>query len=245
MPAFEEIFSVKKPIMAMLHLKGEGRADVLRRAKAEADLLTELGADALIVEDYFGNEEDVEAVLAWLYAERPHYLYGVNLLDQFTRSCALAKAYGARFVQVDSAAGHLAPKEDLLYEKECFTCHSPAGPAIFGGVRFKYKPVLSGRPLEEDLRLGRARCDAIVVTGEGTGMDTGLEKITEFRKILGPFPLIIGAGLTPENVKTQLSVGDGAIVGSCLKEGGKAENELSEANIRRFMAEVRALRAPL
>ena len=245
MPCFQDVFPMPKPIMAMLHLKGSTHADVLARAQREADTLMRLGADALIVEDYFGDEQDVIAVLQWLQRERPHYLYGVNLLDQLTRSYELAEAYGAKFMQVDSVAGHLPPQEDPAYEKECFACRDRDTVLVLGGVRFKYKEVLSGHTLEEDLRLGCQRCEAIVVTGEGTGMNTDLEKIRAFRSILKDFPLVIGAGLTPATVEQQLLIGDGAIVGSCLKEGGKAENELSEENIRLFMEAVQKLRRAL
>lgn len=245
MPCFQDVFPMPKPIMAMLHLKGEDHEQVLARAKQEADTLMRLGADALIVEDYFGDETDVIAVLQWLQRERPHYLYGVNLLDQLTRSYELAERYGAKFMQVDSVAGHLLPEEDPAYEQECLACQSRGTILILGGVRFKYKEVLSGRSLEEDLGLGCQRCGAIVVTGEGTGMNTDLEKIRTFRRHLGDFPLVVGAGLTPETVGQQLLIGDGAIVGSCLKEGGKAENELSEENIRLFMEEVQKLRRSL
>ena len=69
----------------------------------------------MIVEDYFGDVEDVEAVLQWLQKERPNRLYGVNVLDQFEKTYQLAEAYGAKFMQVDSVAGHLPPQEDPAY----------------------------------------------------------------------------------------------------------------------------------
>ena len=83
---FEDVFHVKKPVMAMLHLKGETHEEVLQRAKRETDLLFGAGADAVIVEDYFGDEQDVVAVLEWLQKERPDPLYGVKMLDQFEKS---------------------------------------------------------------------------------------------------------------------------------------------------------------
>ena len=44
------------------------------------------------------------------------------------------------------------------------------------------------------------RCDAIVVTQDATGQETPMEKINEFRKIIGDFPLVIGAGMTADNL---------------------------------------------
>jgi len=242
---FEELFPKGKPIFGMIHHKGTDRADKLRRAAQEADLLVSCGVDALMVEDYYGDAQDVENTLRWLQTERPQVCYGVNVLDQLTLSCELAEKYGAKLVQVDSICGHLTPEEDKQYEIECLACHNRGGFLLLGGVRFKYKDVLSGRSLEADLKLGMARCDAIVVTGTGTGMRTEMSKIEEFRRILGRFPLIIGAGLTQESVREQLLVGDGAIVGSTFKRGGAAENELCEQAVRDFMTEVIGLRNDL
>lgn len=239
---FKEVFPADKAVLAMLHLRGDSPEDILERAKKEADLLFGCGVDAVIVEDYFGSEEDVVSVLKWLQAERPHYCYGVNVLDQFAKSYELAERYGAKFMQVDSICGHLIPVEDAEYETECKAFHDRGTVLIMGGVRFKHKDVLSGRSLEEDLKLGMERCDAIVVTGVGTGINTEIEKIREFRAVMGEFPLIVGAGLTPDTVADQLSVGDGGIVGSCLKEGGRADADVSRENTMKFMDAVRALR---
>lgn len=239
---FKDVFKVEKPIIAMIHLKGDSPEDILSRAQEEVDTLISSGVDALIIEDYFGEEQDVIAMLDWLKKERPHYCYGVNVLDQFAKSYRLAEEYGAKFMQVDSVAGHLTPEEDVLYEEECVKYKNRNKVLILGGVRFKYKKVLSGRSLEEDLKLGMERCHAIVVTGEGTGMNTDIEKIQQFREIMGDFPLIVGAGLTTDNVVQQLTVADGAIVGSFLKDTRKAEGDVSKEHTLEFIEKVLPLR---
>ena len=109
-------------------------------------------------------------------------------------------------------------------------------------MRFKYQPVNSGRTLEEDLTIGKSRCNAVVVTGAGTGMDTGIQKIQAFREILGDFPLFVGAGMTEFTCKEQLAIADGAIVGSWFKEGGVTECRVDPDRVRRFMALVREVR---
>ena len=106
---------------------------------------------------------------------------------------------------------------------------------LLGGVRFKYQPVASGRTLEEDLKIGMERCDAVVVTGAGTGISTELDKIKAFRAILGDFPLIVGAGMTAETAAEQLFYSDGAIVGSYFKEGGYTEYPVDEMRVKTFM----------
>jgi predicted TIM-barrel enzyme len=181
---FLDLFPRPKPIMAMLHLKGENRDDILARAIREADIYAAGGVDAMIVEDYYGDSDDVERVLAVLERERPHYIIGVNVLDDFAKSYELAAQYHAKFMQVDSVCGHLHPDDEPAYFAMIDGYRRTGTVAVIGGVRFKYQPYLSGRSLADDLAIGRQYCDAIAVTGAGTGVDTDMQKIHEFRTIL-------------------------------------------------------------
>ncbi len=228
--------------MAMLHLKGDTRDDILARAVREADIYAAGGVDAMIVEDYYGDSTDVERVLAVLARERPHYIIGVNVLDDFAKSYALAAQYGAKFMQVDSICGHLAPDDEPAYFAMIDGYRRGGSVAVIGGVRFKYQPYLSGRSLDADLTISRAHCDAIAVTGAGTGVDTDMQKIHEFRTILGDFPLVIGAGMTVAQVADKLAVADAAIVGSTFKDTRKDAGEVSAAHVQEFMAAVDQIR---
>ena len=239
---FLDLFPRPKPIMAMLHLKGENRDDILARAVREADIYAAGGVDAMIVEDYYGDSADVERVLAVLARERPHYIIGVNVLDDFAKSYALAAQYGAKFMQVDSICGHLTPDDEPAYFAMIDGYRRTGTVAVIGGVRFKYQPYLSGRSLDVDLAIGRAHCDAIAVTGAGTGVDTDMQKIHEFRAILGDFPLVIGAGMTVAQVADKLAVADAAIVGSTFKDTRKDAGEVSTAHVQEFMAAVDQIR---
>ena len=107
--------------------------------------------------------------------------------------------------------------------------------AVLGGVRFKYQPVCSGRSTEEDLVLGKERCDAVVCTGSGTGMETPMEKVELFKATLGEFPVIVGAGVTLDTARETMNKSDGMIIGSWFKYGHQAHNVLCEENVREFM----------
>ena len=242
MSDFMNLFDVKKPIMAMLHMKGGSFEDKVERAKREAKLYYDNGVDAVIAENYFGDYHVVEEVLKFLQAEYGDKVYGVNILNNFHRSYELSAMYGAKFMQVDSLAGHLPVELDIPYGQMIDAYRAMGKVAVLGGVRFKYQPYLSGRSLEEDMKIGLSRADGIVVTGLGTGMDTDDEKIKEFKAMTGTTPLIVGAGMTPETVATKLSWGDGAIVGSYFKDTYKDTGDVDANHIRAFMEEVRKLR---
>jgi predicted TIM-barrel enzyme len=243
---FTRVFAVPKPILGMLHLKGDDRADVVSRAAREADILVENGIDGLVVEDYFGSVGDVEAVLELLASTPPGVPYGVNVLDDGPASFALADRYGAAFVQMDSVAGHLSGVDDVAFTAELARLREGSDVLLLGGVRFKYQPVLSGNPVEVDLRAALARCDAVVVTGAGTGVETSPERVRQFRDTLGPvFPVVVGAGLTAANCSETLAIADAAIVGSSLKDTLRADGDVSGRRVLELMAAVRDLRPSL
>jgi predicted TIM-barrel enzyme len=242
---FLSLFPVKKPIIGMIHLKGKDSEDRLTRAKREVDLMVENGIDAVLVENYFGDFFDVEKVLKWLSRERCQLVYGVNLLSQVMPELLafnLASEFGAKFIQIDSVVGHLPINQDEHLAWKLQQLRYNFSIPIIGGVRFKYQDVLSGRSEEDDLRIGMTRCDAIAVTGEGTGIATDLEKIQRFRTVLGDFPLVVAAGLTADNCLEQMAIGDACIVGSYLKDTYKDTGEVSVDHLQKFVERIKTLR---
>lgn len=244
MRTVKDVFGVDKPIIGMLHLSGYGREKVLDNAKREIQILYRNGVHAVLVENYFGDRVDVENALKYLRENHPDKVYGVNMLGFPEMAFDLARKYGAKFVQMDSVSGHLEPNYETSFLKKLDALRGDGDIFLLGGVRFKYQSVRSGRSLEEDLVLGMDRCDAIVVTGEGTGISTDLEKIKTFRRILGDFPLIVGAGMTAKTAREQLAYADGAIVGSYFKEYGDAVYPVDEARVKEFMDQAGTMHNP-
>ena len=91
---FLDIFPVKKPVFAMLHFKGDSRQDKVERCLREAEIYRENGVDAMIVEDYFGDADDVRAGLEML-SQRGGFTLGVNILDNWELSWKYAKPSAA------------------------------------------------------------------------------------------------------------------------------------------------------
>ena len=255
--SLKQVFHVDKPVLAMLHLNGFTPERIHEWARREIGQFYENGVDAILAEDYFGSPDDVEWALDYLRSNFPDKVYGVNLLGDPEKGFRLARKYGASFVQIDSVCGHLRPGSNMkghdkpnLWDKTCdgdfalaladLRAEYPV--FLLGGVRFKYQPVRSGRSVEEDLAIGKERCDAVVVTGAGTGIDTGIGKIQQFRQGLGEFPLFVGAGMTDATCREQLSVADGAIVGSWFKKDGKTDAPVDPDRVKKLMDIVKQLR---
>ncbi len=232
----------EKPVIAMLHLKGIGSEDCMERFKRETEIYFTNGIDAVMVENYFGSIEMCVRALEYLKANMPEKCYGVNILGDYEMGFELAREYGADFIQIDSVCGHLPPARDAEYAEELNKLREGASAAVLGGVRFKYQPILSGRSLAEDIKLGKERCDAVVTTGDGTGIDCPTEKLKEFKQMLCDFPLVVGAGVTAETAAEKLKYADAVIVGSWLKEGHNAGNEVCEEYVKEFMKKVNEAR---
>ncbi len=239
---FLEIFRNKKPIFAMLHLKGDNSQEIYERAIVEIEKYINGGADAIIVENYYGNYYDMERVLTYLQSSEINIPYGVNCLNMDAMGFDLAKRFNASFVQLDSVAGHLKPRDDFSFEAFMNKYRSDFNGYVIGGVRFKYQPYLSQRTVEQDLIIGMSRCDAIVVTQDKTGEETSLDKIIEFRNIIGNFPLVIGAGLTPENCEKQFDYADASIVGSYFKDTYVDTGDVDIKHVETMIDAVRKIR---
>lgn len=242
MSRFKDLFPTGKPVLGMLHLGGETPAERIATALQEARIMDAAGFDGVIVENYFGDIADVEAVLQSLADESLRCRVGINILGNTEMAFVLADRYRVDFIQVDSVSGHLPPDEDAAYARRLTELRAGCDAVLLGGVRFKYMPVRSGRTEAEDLRIGITRCDAIVVTSDATGQPTDMDKVRRFRDALGPVtPLLIGAGLTPENVADRFSAADGGIVGSWLKDNHQDNGRISPKHVKIFLDSARGL----
>ncbi len=235
---FNQLFD-KFPVLGMIHLAG---IDSVKRALEEVELFEEEGVGGAIVENYSGSIKEVIATLGELSKLEKRIIIGVNILpDYFELSFDLANHYGARFIQMDYVAGHYSPNEGL--NPDAYDSMRKKFPdiVVLGGVWPEYYHPILGSNLEKDLKEGVERADAIVVTGEGTGKETPMDKIIKFREIIGEHPLVVGAGVNMSNVEEQFKVSNGFIIGSYFKDG-RVENPVYRNRVREIMDIVRTLR---
>jgi predicted TIM-barrel enzyme len=231
---FNNLFG-SKPIIGMIHLAGEDKKEKIQRALEELIIYEQEGVNGAIIEDYHGPAEYIYETLKEIRKQDYKIILGVNNLRN-PYANFYAAHLGAKFVQFDSVQNkdlHLAIYNDSRRKyPDLF---------ILGGIRFKYiKP--TGNSLEEDLEEGKLNCDAIVTTGEGTGIETPIQKLKIFKNYLGDFPLIVGAGLNTRNAYEQLQIVDGAIVGSAFKPDKNTRLPVDKYLVRELMDIVKEVR---
>ncbi|MBP1040932.1 membrane biogenesis protein [Vagococcus sp. BWB3-3] len=242
---FLDVFKTKKPIIAMIHLKGDSEEEIQERAKKEIAIYAEEGVDCIMMENYYGDYVQLEKAIQYIVSLKLGIPIGVNCLNLDAMGFYLANKYELDIVQVDSVVGHVKPRDEATLQAFFDLERSQSKACLIGGVRFKYQPELSEKSLAEDLAIAKTRCDAVAVTQNATGEETSMAKIQDFREALGAFPLVVAAGVTDENVLAQLAICDAAIVGSCFKDTKKDTGDVSRENVRQFMTLVKQYREGL
>ena len=242
---FLSLFNVKKPIMAMIHLKGDSEEEIFERAKKEIDIYLQSDVDAIIFENYYGTIVDLRKALDYYTKLDKKKVFGINCLNVDYMGFKLGIEYNADFIQLDSVVGHVKERDEPSIDEFLSLMRNEFKGCLLGGVRFKYQPMLSIHSVEHDLEIAKTRCDGVVVTQDATGQATSMDKINTFRNALKDFTLIVGAGLTIENVSEQFEVVDGAIVGSYFKDTYKDSGDVSLEHIIDLMEKVKEIRRRL
>ena len=76
--------------------------------------------------------------------------------------------------------------------------------------------------------------DGIVVTGSSTGAETDIDELSAVKQCT-KLPIIIGSGITAENIDKYYNLADVFIVGSYFKNDGSWLNGVDKTRVKRFM----------
>ena len=76
--------------------------------------------------------------------------------------------------------------------------------------------------------------DGVIVTSQFTGIQPDQNDLLK-AKSATKLPVIIGSGMTAENIEEYLPLADGFIVGSYFRKDGKFLETLEPARIQKFM----------
>jgi uncharacterized protein len=265
--ALERLFGVDKPLIAMCHLlalPGRPRHDTNRGVDRICDALAfdvralqDAGVDGLL----FCNEHDLPystsvgtevaatmaAVIGRLRSEI-RLPFGVDLLWDAHATIAVARATGASFVRevftgvYESDMGLFAPDYgELAGYRHAIGADDVA---IFANITPESSRSVSGRPVRDRARgaiyMG---VDVLLISGPAAGAAIEMNDLTEAKAAAGPsVPVLANTGVNHDNVASMLSVADGAIVGTSLKEGGSTWNRVDPERAARMVELVREQR---
>ena len=89
------------------------------------------------------------------------------------------------------------------------------------------------------------RPDALCVSGLTAGAQTDSQTLGQVKEVVPDTIVFANTGVRLNNVEEQLSIADGAVVGTTFKKDGIFENEAEEKRVREFMDVVKRFRASL
>ena len=83
--------------------------------------------------------------------------------------------------------------------------------------------------------------DGIVITGRFTGLEPEVEDLKKAKRST-KLPIVIGSGMTAENISRYFELADGFIVGSTFRKNGEFLEDLDPKRLAEFVRAYRSLR---
>ena len=172
---------------------------------------------------------------------------GFNVLrNDACAALALCAICGGTFIRVNVHTGAMLTDQGLIegnaYGTLRYRQRICPSAQIFADVHVKHAVPLGNWTIEDAARdtVERGLADALIVSGAGTGLAADLADVERVRRTCPAAKILLGSGVTLQNVGDFLPNADGFIVGSSLKAAGRLSNPVDP---KRVAALVRALRA--
>lgn len=227
-----------------------GMKKVIDQALEEAKILEETGFHALL----YCNESDmpyqtrmepeVVAAMTAVVGEvqsRVSLPHGINMLLDPLASLAIAHATGGRFIRcflsgtyvgdlgfyTPDAPALLRLRKNLDAQEIRLICNVTAG----FSVNLDTRPVPDVAAAAAFIGLA----DAVCVSGPAAGKEADLDLIRQVAEKVPETPVVVGTGVSAENIQALARVADGFIVGTSIKKDGKTLNPVDPAKAREFM----------
>lgn len=257
MTVFDDLFGKPKAIIAMAHfppMPGQplhdsrgGVGAMLEAVGRDVEILASSGIDAVM----FCNEGDrpyrttagpeVPAVMASVITELKRDLripFGVDVLWDPKTAIGLAHAVGASFVREvfsgvyagDFGIWNTDPAESLAYRRAI----GAENVKLFFNVTAEFATPLAQRSIETTARSAvfSSLADAVCVSGVVTGSGVDVEQLRGAKQGVGAETAVIAnTGVRPETVGQMLSIADGCIVGTSLKQDGNTWNPVDRTRV--------------
>lgn len=263
----KEVFKTSKPIIAMCHFdalpgdpyfdKKGGMQAIIDHARKDLLALQEGGVDAVMFSNEFSlpyltdvRTETVAAMARIIGELKPLITipFGVNVLWDPKKSLDLAVAVEAQFVR-EIFTGVYGSDFGLWNTNVGETIrHQRAIGAENVKLLFNIVPEAASYVSDRDIvsvaksTVFNNRPDALCVSGLTAGAETDSEILSRVKSTVPNTVVFANTGVRPSNVKEQLAIADGAVVGTTFKVDGKFENHVDVHRVKEFMDIVKSFR---
>lgn len=249
----------------MLHLPAlpgspgsrDSLADIEARVVAEANLLTDVGFSAAILENFgdvpfFKDRVEPSTIASMtrlacaVRASVPDLPLGINVLRNDARAAlAVAAAAGAELIRVNVHVGATATDQGIIEGRAAETLRAratlEAHVAIWADVHVKHGTSLAHASIADEAEdaVRRGLADAVIVSGRGTGDATSLDDVRAVAAHELGVPIYVGSGVTADSVASFLDVADGVIVGTAIKADGITTNPIDRKRAQALVEKAR------
>lgn len=262
--SIQEIFGVEKALIGMIHCppfpgspryRGQSMDEIYDFCVRDAEALIKGGMHGLMVENHgdvpFSKPEDLGpetasfmAVVTDRVRQAMGVPMGVNVLANAPiHAFAIAQASGASFIRVNQWANAYVANEGFMEGRAAEAMRYRAALQanhikVFADSHVKHgsHAITADRSITELTRdLAFFDADGIIATGQRTGNAATIEEIDEIVAATH-LPVLIGSGVSEDNILPILERAKGVIVASSLKYGGVWWNPVEPERVVRFRA---------
>ncbi|MEK7432473.1 MAG: BtpA/SgcQ family protein [Cyanobacteriota bacterium] len=268
MERFDNVFKVKTPVIGMIHvdaLPGTPKyknniSEILEKALLEAEIYKKAGIDALAIENmhdipYMKNNIGPEitsamTIIGYEVKKNSGLVCGVQILAGANKEAfAVAKSANLDFIRAEGFVfSHIADEgimescagELLRYRKMI----DADDILIFTDIKKKH----SSHVITADVDICETAkaaefflSDGLIITGSSTGHEASTNEIENVKKSV-KIPVLVGSGITLNNLESYFNITDAMIVGSYFKKNGYWANELDYDKTAIFMEKINKLR---
>lgn len=266
----EEMFGVKKPIIAMLHLDAlpgdplfryaDDMDVVVEHAKADLHALQEGGVDGIIFSNEFSlpyqRKMDMVTPAAMAYVigclrSEIKVPYGVDAISDGQACMELAAAVKAQFVRGTFCGVYVG--DGGLYNNDFSFLLRRKAALYLDDLKMLYfiNPEsdrnLDTRPLADIAKstIAKAAPDGLCISANAAGQDVDDELIASVKEANPEIVVLCNTGCRVNTIKRKLMTADAAVVGTTFKADGVFENRVDVERVKEFMEVVYQYRKTL
>lgn len=261
----DEMFHVKKPVIAMLHLDplpgdprfrwGDTMSQVVKHARADLYALQDGGVDGILISNEFSLPYQrhmsfvTPAAMARVVGELRSEIkvpFGVDAISDGAACIELAAAVEADFVRGTFSGVYVG--DGGLYNNDFSALMRRKAELHLDHLKMLYfiNPEsdrnLDTRPLADIAAstIFKSHPDGLCISASAAGQDVDDELIANVKARAPEMVVLCNTGCRPNTITKKLVNADAAIVGTYFKDGGRLENERLE-NVRVDTNRVREL----
>ncbi len=254
-------FINSKLVIGMIHLDAlpgtpkysSNVKQIIANAIEEAETYKSAGLKAIMIENmhdvpYLNNSSGPEitstmAIIAYEIKKKTNLIVGIQVLASANKEAiAIAHSANIDFIRAEGFVfAHVADEgltesnagDILRYRKQI----GAESVLVFTDIKKKHSShsITSDVSIVETAKAAKFfLSDGIIVTGSSTGAEADVKELKAVKQNL-ELPIIIGSGVTAENIDKYYNLADAFIIGSYFKVDGNWENGIDITRVKKFL----------